>query len=265
MKLAVICPLGRSQAKILRENWIRQTFREAVLIVVENGAGVGACKREGLSPNVRIEARDRIPPGVAKNLGIEAARRHGADCWATFDDDDWYGEKYLEELVAAFEDGHAVVGKAAHFTKMSSGEVLFFAGDEQRVRANMEVKCVQGPTLASTFWEGMPMFDERSRGEDTVWCEAATRLGKPAWATSPFHWCYLRYGRSHGHAYPATDRQLVGFSRGEVYDVGAWGDSTKRLMSSGDLERVNAVCQRREKPDLDLNEYMALGPAAIPV
>lgn len=250
MKLAIICPLGRNRAKSIAANLQQQTFREFGLVVVENGRGRGSCEAAQLRPNMLVSA-DCKTPGAAKNLGLKVAKALGFTHWATFDDDDWYGPEYLAELVAAFNAGHEVVGKAAHFTKLASGEVVFFSCGDGEIRANREAGSIQGPTIASSFWDGMPLFDESAEwGEDNLWCNAVKSLGKPAWATSPFNWCYLRHGVQHGHTYPARDRHLLALSRGDIFDVGAWGDSVRRLISSSDTAQLATVAKLREKPEL---------------
>src|SRR5690606_1819240 len=86
------------------------------------------------------------------------------------------------------------------------------------------------------------------------WCSRAVETGHELWATSPWHFCYLRHGQQHGHTYPARDRHLLGLSRGDLFEVGAWGDSARRLICSEDPRRLGAAATFLPRPELEFDD-----------
>lgn len=246
MKLAVICPMGRDNAKALQANVRRQSFQDFQLVVAENGPGRGSCYTAGLVAHV---VQSEHHQSHAKNAALAKARCLGATHWATFDDDDYYGPGYLAELVAAFEAGHRVVGKCAHFTRLASGNVIYSSGDVEDDLSNTEATGLQGPTLAAEFWDGMPLFQDTGRyGEDARWLRDVTALGVPMWTTSPFHFCYQRHGLGLGHTWPMRDADVERFALGHNFDVGAWGPGARRLIDGGDMAALLACRRLRPKP-----------------
>lgn len=254
-RIAIICPMGRDNVGNLAENLERQVFKNFAPIVIENGPGVGSCERYkdkcGWKPAIVLQSGKH--PGIAKNAGLKVARDAGFDRWATFDDDDYYGPLYLEELHSAFQAGHRVVGKCANFTALSTGEVILLDHDDSICRHNMAVDCLNGPTISAKFWDKMPMFDERMPwGEDVNWCDDVVRQGIPIWATSIFNWCYMRHSKSHLHTYPMDDEQLLAHTQGSIYDVGGWGTGALRTIN-GQRESIEPLKIRRARPMLDFD------------
>ena len=78
--------------------WKAQTHVERELVVVDDGeAGPGARSCDG-TPGGRSLHVPEPTLGAKPNLGAEAAR---GEILAKWDDDDWYGPRYLETALAA--------------------------------------------------------------------------------------------------------------------------------------------------------------------
>ncbi len=96
----------------------RQSYQPRELIVVLHGDDFSPDVAETLEHQVEgplsiVRADGRLPLGDALNLGVEAAR---GELIVKMDDDDWYAEDHLWDLVLAHEySGAALVGKAAEF------------------------------------------------------------------------------------------------------------------------------------------------------
>lgn len=212
MNLTVICPFHRVEnARNVLENWQRRTFRGARLVVVLNGSG-----RLVEFPSGITTIESAAHQSHAKNAGLEHALKDGwSTHWTTFDDDDYYGPKYLQEVADAFAAGHEVVGKSESWVSLHDGRLMLFGNDG----ASRVVPGLQGPTIGSVLWPDMPRFSARDRwGEDFEWTEDAKKLGKQCWATSRNHFCYVRRAPQQ-HTFPLTDEELLAFSRGDVFHV----------------------------------------------
>jgi len=252
VKLAVLCAMGRDNGRMLRAALLGQTFRDVAIIVAENRAGIGACERAGIKPTQLIRHQGEPSIGAIRNALLDTAEAAGATHWVTMDDDDWYGPGYLAEAASALAS-HDAIGKVAHFTKLANGQVVFFSSGDGEIVTDQEVtRAVQGPTMGAVVSRDMPRFNEHTKwGEDTDWAESVVGAGVRMWATSPWHYCYLRHGQQHRHTYPARDRHVLSYSRGDLFDVGAWGRSARRLIGSGSLVELRARMVPRQRPELD--------------
>lgn len=243
MNLAVICPLGRDNAAIVERNFERQSFADARLVVVENGPGLGSCERHGLKPwRVLTSGRHQ---SLAKNAGLECLLEDGwATHWTTFDDDDWYGPAYLQEVADAFSAGHQAVCKSNSFMRLDDGRLLF----QSMLGENCVVPGGQGPTLGSRLWSDMPRFSDAQRwGEDWQWCVDLDALGMQFWATSRHHFCYER-SEPLTHTFPLTDEQLLGWSCGERWV--AHGNA-EAILNGAEEPRLESV----PVPTLDISTH----------
>lgn len=235
---AIVVPLGRDNAQYVLRNYQRQRVKIPI-VVVENGAGVGSCARAGFRPTLTLTSDQH--QSAAKNVGLAEMRERGATHWLSWDDDDWYGPEYVAEALAAFGAGHEVIGKAAHFVKLANNCTYFIAYAEQDIQSDRYVDTVKGAARGAVFWDDQPSFrEDMASGEDTQWALDVGAQGKRIWAVSPFHFCYMRHGRSYGHASPLTDAKMLETANlmGDVFDVGVWGNGgggAARVVCSGDV------------------------------
>lgn len=250
MNLAIVCPLGRDNAAIVKRNFERQEFRGARLVVVENGGGAGSCDRHGLIPwRVLTSGRHQ---SLAKNAGLEFLLSDGwATHWTTFDDDDWYGPAYLQEVADAFAAGHEAVCKSDSFMRLYDGRLVF----QTLLGEQTEVPGGHGPTLGSRLWQDMPRFSDADRwGEDRQWCFDLHDLGVKFRATSRFHFCYERSAPAT-HTFPLTDDQLLAWGFGDKWI--AHGNASAIIVGA-ETPRLEAV----QPQVLDLTTHPAFAPRA---
>lgn len=217
----VVVPLGRAtMLPNVVGNFERQRYPHKKLVVVENGAGLGACRKHGFQPDLVLDSDAH--QSAAKNVALETLIDMGARYWATMDDDDYYGPAYLEGIADGFRRGFEVVGKASIFLRFSDGRMhlLEQAGELK------EVPQVNGPTISSVVRQDMPRFPVMGWGEDNAWLEAAREKGWRIWAADHFAFCYCRHGQAHPHTYPITDEGLENMSRAldPVYDCGQFSE-----------------------------------------
>ena len=193
--IALVTPLHRPvDIENVRANWLRLG---GVLIVVENGAGIGACRDAGFEPSMLVQSNDH--QSHARNAGIEAAQALGADGWAMLDADDYYGPGYIAKVEAALQ-GAELVAQSSAYVRLSDGRLLLLSG-----RTDPHF----GSTLASN------RFDLRYRvpdtavtwEDDTLLLADAQAAGVTLGTMGPEGHVYRR--DRGAHISPATDAQLV--------------------------------------------------------
>ena len=211
----VVVPLSRPHMlDNVLANYCRQRYR-AQLVIVENGAAVGACARAGAVPDVLCScARD---VGLARQTGVDAVRERGG--YVVFmDDDDWYGAGYVEEAVAHAARGRVTV-KGSAFVQGQDGTLRLFAGLPECSPIAGPVQ-VSGGTFgfwaseAASFPTGLPA------GEDVAWLARMRAAGAEVYATSRYHYLYVRRNLAHRHAWRTTDRQMIDRCPGPVLELG---------------------------------------------
>lgn len=205
----VVVPCHRpSQLQWVFDRYDQQTYGNRKLCIVENGDAVGACKRLGFTPDLVVTSRPHV--SHARNEGMYAIRDLGIDCWLSmWDDDDWYGSEYLEEMASlAASDKANVYGKQRHFVAFPDHGMYLF----NEVNQNKYTDSVHGPTLVFRPEEGI-VFKVQREAEEIRWCYEMSRLGARIWSASIKHLLYLRYDQGHEHAWKAPSGTVVSASR----------------------------------------------------
>ena len=188
----------------------RQAGVERQLLLVTHGfeaeKSVAARARElGIENVVVMEGPESWSLGACLNAAVW--RADGAVC-SKMDDDDLYGEFYLHDLLRAREfSGADVVGKHAHYMYLAGTDatLLRFPWMEHRFTDR-----IMGPTITAgreVFAEHP--FEEVSRGEDTAFLESVTAAGGRIYSADRFNFTQMRHGESGGHAWSASDRELM--------------------------------------------------------
>jgi glycosyltransferase involved in cell wall biosynthesis len=188
MHFFVVVPFSRPHfAKTVWDNFQRQTHQHKTLVIVENGEAKGKWPYPGC-----IVLQSGKHQSKAKNRAIEWVREQGGGYIAIFDDDDYYGPKYLEEVVSegAIENFN-IVGKVPHFVWEKRGLFLI-----QPNLANAQRKWVRGgSTLFHT--SKVSFFPIMTTGEDVEFCLQTLRNGGHVYSSSPYHCCYMRNNEDH--------------------------------------------------------------------
>lgn len=218
MKLNVIVPLSRpAMLPNVIENFVRQRYQNKSLVIVQNGPGLGTCQRYGFQPDALIDI-STTHQSHAKNAALEYLLDKGESYFATFDDDDYYGEAYLDSIADGLKRGYDVVGKASIFIRFEDNRMVFVPQEG----SCCEVNCINGPTISGVLSKAMPMFKEMIWGEDIDWVGTMIAFGAKVWAADRHSFCWMRRGHAHGHTYKITDVGLENTLRalGETYDCG---------------------------------------------
>lgn len=186
-------------------NFERQNYSDKLLVIVENGPGIGATSDVSL-PSGTIVLRTEADRSIARNAGFAKLREIGVDHWALFEDDDLYGPEYLAEHWE-YRGRADVIGKGCFWLRGADGSChRLFSGSEWK-EVGLELGFVKGGLAAATLFgktagvlEWLPGM---LRCEELIWYTDMLRAGRRLYSTSDAHFLRCRYDdASHAHATP---------------------------------------------------------------
>lgn len=194
----------------LLEQVARQAEVDLQLILVSHGFDAGEevlarAQELGITSVEALEAPTSWSLGTCLN---EAVQRADGEVCSKMDDDDIYGEFYLHDLLQARSfSGAEVVGKHAHYMYLAGTDatLLRFPWMEHRFTDRL-----MGPTLTAgkDVFLAHP-FAPVSRGEDTAFLASVSEAGAQIYSADRFNFTQMRHGDSGGHAWSASDRELL--------------------------------------------------------
>ncbi len=245
--ITVIAPHARSEfTENLLANFRRQRAVEAQLLVVENGAAVGAVSAE----DATVICSD-AHQADAMNAGLMWLRAHGGGPWARWDDDDHYGPDYLAGVAASLAGGGGgvvVSGMPFRFVMFDEGLHLFQGdGSGGYYGAASSDPCgsfnFTGGSLAASTAYVAPF--ERFRDDDMRWCSAMRKRGARFVEREPWGYCYDRTTRS-------APRVIAGGSAVTRFSFGASLFFGPQPMGAVDSPGIEPLCAKPEPSDEEL-------------
>lgn len=209
MATVITCTNRPSNIKNVFENYKRQQFEEKELIIIlnNNSMDIGLWKSYAKNyDNVSIfQVDESVTLGSCLNFAVDKSK--GTHI-AKFDDDDYYGNKYLLEILKSFKQTKAeVIGKAANYVYFEKEKILALrrAGKE-----NCYVNHIDGPTLVikrEVF--DKVKFSNVSRGEDKQFCKECLKKGIKIYSTSKRYHVYIRHPSSGQHTWSISNKSLI--------------------------------------------------------
>jgi hypothetical protein len=242
------------------ENFGRQTFLNKKLVIVENGPAVGACKEANISPDILLTSDAH--QSCAKNTGLHEVRKRGGGYCTTYDDDDYYGPRYLEELMehAGEED---VVGKTSFFMRMSNGNLRLYL-DHRENSAVDDV--VLGPTISYWAEDAVEFKNTGDWGEDGRFVTDMLNRGAGVYTTSRWNFVAQRRSDVQSHSWTATDDQInqcmargeLAFFEGRDYGPVSSYDFVNRLAEEPEYDQMlfRVFNQETDNPAYDLLKHL---------
>ena len=225
-------------------NFSRQDYPDRRLVIVENGAAVGECRRTGLIPDMLLSASSG--PAEALNVALYELRKRDPSGWFfKVDADDYYGPRYLSEAMAVPAEANAT-GKGGFWLRTVVGRLWRFGFPESQWASPEAIP--QGPTLAARVADCLPFNDVRPWGEDIDWVARMLGSGARIWLTSRNGFCQLR--SPTGHTWVATDEAIRCLAlETPCWDAGPWSAA---VVDGAPPSRLVAVPGRalglRERP-----------------
>jgi hypothetical protein len=194
------------------ERFRRQIYHNKEIIVIVNCLiskySLDAARTEHPNAEIQVIGKE-INIGACLNLAIQHAR--GA-YWFKFDDDDFYGPHYLEDLVNSFLYSRAVALGKPHFLTYLEGSDVTIARDNQNKERSrvFQGEYLCGATLAGKKSDLETAFSVRMRnGNDSLWVEELTTAGEPVIYADYLGFCVCRSTATHDHTWKLSDERLV--------------------------------------------------------
>jgi glycosyltransferase involved in cell wall biosynthesis len=184
-----------------------QSYVPRELFLVLNGDGFDRERVERLVAQSPAPVRVyRTPAGWSKSQCLQLACEHArGELFVLMDDDDWYGPRYVEDFVLAFQFSEAgVVCKMCHVTRFDAdGEmILCCPGLEFRYGefGSGSAMGMRREVMQEVSWR------MASTGEDSLFFRDCLGRGIPILSTSRFQFVYRRRDpKQHTWKMPRAD------------------------------------------------------------
>jgi glycosyltransferase involved in cell wall biosynthesis len=183
------------------ENLRRQEHADKRLIIVENGAGIGAADSLYLGKQC-VKLTSDGGPAAPLNTALAWLRANASpdDWFAKCDADDYYGPGYLNAIEPAIRSGAAYCGRSSLYIKTTDDRLWFAEGYANSTGFH-------GPTIAARIGSSVNFPSVRDWGEDALWCIEMHKASMRPMTLPPEHFCYQRHAGYH-HTWPCTDLEL---------------------------------------------------------
>lgn len=160
--------------------------------------------------NLRVSVVDeQYNIGTCLNLGIQSS---GAKYWFKMDDDDYYGENYITDMVNMYRltDADAVC-KPHAFIALQKGTQLFIRDiwPEKTLSwlAPNEYGC--GATLSGRVARDIPLFSVTHRNScDSHWLEKTLASGNTVFTSDCYNFCVIRHDVTR-HTWKISEETLL--------------------------------------------------------
>jgi len=191
-------------------NYDRQEYEDKELIIILNNNRLNLeewRKRAKSHPNVTVyQIDEKEPLGVCLNHGIEKAR---FDYISKFDDDNYYGPAFLEDLMNAFEyTDAAIVGKCAGYMYFENGDIL-------ALNAEGREHCYTNYVLGSAIiikrevFDSVPWPTDRRQGSDTEFLRQIVGSGFKMYSADRFNYACVRRSSPELHTWKIKDEEQL--------------------------------------------------------
>ena len=191
------------------ENFHKQDFEKKELIIVINNDHIDIelwKSKTNMYKNIKVfQLSQKTSLGKCLNTAVKKATY---DTIAKFDDDDYYGPKYISDTIKSFENTDAkVIGKGATFVYFVEKNILAIRspGAESKY-----VKFVNGSTLVfkKEIFDKVK-FRDMSLAEDVYFCQDCLKNDIKIYSTNKYHHIYFRYPVKKNHTWKISDNELI--------------------------------------------------------
>ena len=211
--VSVLAPTNRpEQLPHLMRQVAQQTVR-AQLVVLTHGFELTDTEFAQLTEDAglvgarKLSASAETSLGECLNLLVAAA---DGQVLAKMDDDDLYGQHYLEDQLHALDFSRAdVVGKQAYYMHLTGSKATVLRAGEREHRFT---DFLAGPTLTARreVFEAHP-FEAVNTGEDTAFLERVAASGGCIYAADRFNFVQVRRAPGEGseHTWQVSDAEIL--------------------------------------------------------
>ena len=205
----VIATCRPDNVKFAIENYRKQVYAEKELLLVLNNAIFDVESIEARTKdlhNVRIVQVDgSVTLGESLNMGVEEASGYYI---AKMDDDDYYGENYLSDMMLAADfSGADILGKGTYFVHMKAGNITAL----RSVASQHEfTDFVAGATLTGRREVLREIrFPDCTRGEDSSLLAKASKAGCRIYSADAFNILVVRGTDHQRHTWDIGDSDFL--------------------------------------------------------
>ncbi|MET3291533.1 UNVERIFIED_CONTAM: glycosyltransferase involved in cell wall biosynthesis [Brevibacillus sp. OAP136] len=208
--VSVIASTNRPQFfKNLLKNYRKQSLAKKELIIILNNDRMNLRTYQRIARKYQHVSVYKLPQrytlGSCLNFGITKAKYAYI---AKFDDDDYYGPRYLQSSLRTFARTNAhVVGKRSYFLYLKKRKLLLIRFPFQE---NRYVRTIAGGTImAKRSVFTVIRFPHRSLGEDVGFYSRCRAKGFRIFSTDRFNYVMVRRINRKSHTWQISDRQIL--------------------------------------------------------
>lgn len=208
---ALVSTIRPQQVRHILSTVGRQLNVESELVLLTHGFEVNEerlrreAKELGIENLVLLSEPRSTSLGACLNLAASAS----SGVYVTkMDDDDLYGEHYLQDQAAAHRySGADVVGKQAHYMYLGGRNATLLRFEEREHRFT---DLVMGPTIFTTgeMMRAVP-FLELGKGEDTNFLKDVAKSGGKIYSSDRFNFVQMRSQEIAGHTWSVEETDLM--------------------------------------------------------
>lgn len=208
-KVSVIAPTNRAEfIDNIIYNYTNQSYEEKELIIIINKNDISINKVKEKVKNIKNVYIYKI--SEEKTLGecIEfAVEKSTYDYIAKFDDDDFYGKHYLEDMMNVFKFSDAdIVGKKSIYIYYEASKTLEIKYPNTE---NKYIDFVSGATIVFTknIFNKIGV-ESRNTGEDTSFINKCRSIGGKVYSSDRFNYIAVRRSDKSNHTWKIEDNLL---------------------------------------------------------
>ena len=190
-------------------NFNRQDYKEKELIIIINNDKIDLKEwlyKTKKYKNVNVfKLSEKVSLGKCLNFAVDKSKY---DIIGKFDDDDYYGSKYIYDTIKSFESTDAkVVGKATNFIYFVEKKTL---GIRTPGQENKFVKFANGSTLVfkKEIFDRVK-FRDMSLAEDVYFCKDCVKNNIRIYSTNKYHHVYFRHPAKENHTWKISDDEFI--------------------------------------------------------
>lgn len=218
----ITCTNRPNSLKNILKNYFRQEYKEKELIIIINNNKINVVewrKTIRKCEDIRIyKLDDNLSLGKCLNFGVDKSKY---DLIGKFDDDDYYGPKYLSDSLNYFNSTDSdIIGKHTIFVYFVEDKILAVKDNNHE---NQNVYFVNGATLIfkKKIFERV-RFRNISVNEDVLFCRDSISKGFRVYSGNKYHFVYLRYAKSHKHTWKVENQKIMDLFCSEFQRVDAY-------------------------------------------
>ncbi|WP_219836927.1 glycosyltransferase [Paenibacillus sp. R14(2021)] len=212
MITVITCTIRSSCIDNVFKNYDRQLWKDKKMIIVLNNNKLDIERYQKRASHYRdneirvFQLPQKYKLGKCLNYAIKRADK---GLVAKFDDDDYYGPKFLREAARAIKGGKAgIVGKHTSFIyfKAKRALMLYRPGGERTY-----TRSVKGGTLVfrRSVWKRVPFPEFKKNGTDAGWLGRCFRRGIRTYSLSKKHYVCIRGKKSSNHTQKKSMRRYM--------------------------------------------------------